>query len=128
MSHRPLYPNLRRLVGDSADQLPAEIAERIEDLLDEPGDLLPSLMARREGQGNADRQPAHGAGLTPSQAVTLASLSRTLAGINALMRMLQEAEAARAQGRPGQPLPTDVVEGLLLATRELARYVCQQLK
>jgi len=29
MSARTTYPNLRRLVGESADQLPADIAERI---------------------------------------------------------------------------------------------------
>src|SRR5688572_28407829 len=45
MSARTTYPNLRRLVGESADQLPADIAERIEDVLSEPSDLLPALMA-----------------------------------------------------------------------------------
>jgi len=32
------------------------------------------------------------------------------------------------QGSAGQQLPPDVVEGLLLAARELARYARQQLE
>ncbi len=128
MSARTTYPNLRRLVGESADQLPADIAERIEDVLAEPSDLLPALMARMDGRDNADGQTRKGTGLTPSQAVTLASLSRTLAGLNALIQMLHAAEAARVQGSTGQQLPPDVVEGLLLAARELARYARQQLE
>jgi hypothetical protein len=127
MSARTTYPNLRRLVGESADQLPADIAERIEDVLAEPSDLLPALMARMDGRDNADGQTRKGTGLSPSQAVTLASLSRTLAGLNALIQMLHAAEAARVQGSAGQQLPLDVVEGLLLAARELARYARQQL-
>ncbi|WP_445514372.1 hypothetical protein [Stenotrophomonas sp. 3(2025)] len=128
MSARTTYPNLRRLVGESADQLPGDIAERIEDVLAEPSDLLPALMARMDGRDNADGQTRKGTGLTPSQAVTLASLSRTLAGLNALIQMLHAAEAARVQGSTGQQLPPDVVEGLLLAARELARYARQQLE
>ncbi|MDF2483098.1 MAG: hypothetical protein K0R79_3455 [Stenotrophomonas indicatrix] len=128
MSARNTYPNLRRLVGESADQLPADIAERIEDVLAEPSDLLPALMARMDGRDNADGQTRKGTGLSPSQAVTLASLSRTLAGLNALIQMLHAAEAARVQGSAGQQLPPDVVEGLLLAARELARYARQQLE
>ncbi|OUL12838.1 hypothetical protein B0X78_10620 [bacterium AM6] len=128
MSARTTYPNLRRLVGESADQLPADIAERIEDVLAEPSDLLPALMARMDGRDNADGQTRKGTGLSPSQAVTLASLSRTLAGLNALIQMLHAAEAARVQGSTGQQLPPDVVEGLLLAARELARYARQQLE
>jgi len=128
MAARTTYPNLRRLVGESADQLPADIAERIEDVLAEPSDLLPALMARMDGCDNADGQARQSTGLTPSQAVTLASLSRTLAGINALMQMLHAAEAARVQRSAGQQLPPDVVEGLLLAARELARYARQQLE
>jgi hypothetical protein len=108
--------------------LPADIAERIEDVLAEPSDLLPTLMARMDGRDNADGQTRKETGLSPSQAVTLASLSRTLAGLNALIQMLHAAEAARVQGSAGQQLPPDVVEGLLLAARELARYARQQLE
>ncbi|AWH22515.1 MULTISPECIES: hypothetical protein [Stenotrophomonas] len=127
MSQRTAYPNLHRLVGDSIDQLPAEIAERIEDVLSEPTDLLPNLLARMDGRDTAEGQPQKATGLTPAQAVTLASLSRTLAGLNALIQMLHAAEAARVQGSAGQQLPPDVVEGLLLAARELAQYARRQL-
>lgn len=126
MSKRTTYPNLRRLVGESADQLPPDIAERIEDVLSEPGDLLPTLVARMEGGGNVGRQPSQGAGVSAEQAVILVSLSRTLAGLNALIQMMYAAKAAQEQGISDQQLPPEVVQGLLLAVRELSRYVRQQ--
>ncbi|TGR91778.1 hypothetical protein EN834_35440, partial [bacterium M00.F.Ca.ET.191.01.1.1] len=46
MSARPLFPPLHALIGEAADLLPADLAERIETLLDDPKDLLPALLAR----------------------------------------------------------------------------------
>lgn len=126
MSKRTTYPNLRRLVGESADQLPPDIAERVEDVLAEPGDLLPALMARMEANDNTEGQPSQGAGVSAEHAVILVSLSRTLAGLNALIQMVYAAKAAREQGISDQQLPPEVVQGLLLAVRELSRYVRQQ--
>ena len=45
MSARPMFPHLSALIGDAVNRLPAEAAERLETLLDDPEDLLPTLLA-----------------------------------------------------------------------------------
>ncbi|MFS2042564.1 hypothetical protein ACEN9Z_00675, partial [Stenotrophomonas geniculata] len=57
MSTRPLFPQLHALIGDAANLLPADVAERVEVLLDDPKDLLPALLARMDGRDAADGQP-----------------------------------------------------------------------
>ncbi|WP_164093146.1 MULTISPECIES: hypothetical protein [Stenotrophomonas maltophilia group] len=135
MSARPLFPQLHALIGEAADLLPADVAERIETLLDDPRDLLPALLARMDGRDAADGRRLEAEGLSPAQAATmaglsrtLAGLSRTLAGLNTLMQVLHAAEAAREQGGAHQQLSPDVVDGLLLGARELARYARLQLE
>ena len=128
MSARPLFPQLHALIGEAADLLPADVAERIETLLDDPKDLLPALLARMDGRDAADGRRLEAEGLRPAQAATMAGLSRTLAGLNALMQVLHAAEAAREQGGAHQQLSPDVVDGLLLGARELARYARLQLE
>ena len=56
MSTRPLFPQLHALIGDAAHLLPADVAERVEVLLDDPRDLLPALLARMDGRDAADGQ------------------------------------------------------------------------
>lgn len=128
MSARPLFPQLHALIGEAADLLPADLAERIETLLDDPKDLLPALLARMDGRDAADGRRLEAQGLSAAQAATMAGLSRTLAGLNALMQVLHAAEAAREQGGAHQRLSPDVVDGLLLGARELARYARLQLE
>ncbi len=53
----------------------------------------------------------------------MAGLSRTLAGLNTLIQLLHAAE-----GGARQQLNPDVVDGLLLGARELARYARLQLE
>ncbi len=67
-------------------------------------------------------------GASPAQAATMAGLSRTLAGLNTLIQLLHAAEIAREQGGARQQLNPDVVDGLLLGARELARYARLQLE
>lgn len=57
MSTRPLFPQLHALIGDAANLLPADVAERVEVLLDDPKDLLRALLARMDGRDAADGQP-----------------------------------------------------------------------
>jgi len=87
MSARPVFPQLHALIGEAADLLPADVAARIETLLDDPKDLLPALLARMDGRDAADGRRLEAQGLSPAQAATMAGLSRTLAGLNALMGM-----------------------------------------
>ncbi|GAB2315860.1 hypothetical protein [Stenotrophomonas geniculata] len=128
MSTRPLFPQLHALVGDAANLLPADVAERVEVLLDDPKDLLPALLARMDGRDAADGQPLDMQGASLAQAATMAGLSRTLAGLNTLIQLLHAAELAREQGGVHQQLNPDVVDGLLLGARELARYARLQLE
>jgi len=81
-----------------------------------------------DGRDAADGRRLEAEGLSPAQAATMAGLSRTLAGLNALMQVLHAAEAAREQGGAHQQLSPDVVDGLLLGARELARYARLQLE
>ena len=128
MSTRPLFPQLHALIGDAANLLPADVAERVEVLLDDPKDLLPALLARMDGRDAADGQPLDMQGASLAQAATMAGLSRTLAGLNTLIQLLHAAELAREQGGVNQQLNPDVVDGLLLGARELARYARLQLE
>lgn len=128
MSNRPLFPQLHALIGDAAHLLPADAAERVEVLLDDPKDLLPALLARMDGRDAADGQPLDVQGASPAQAAMMAGLSRTLAGLNTLIQLLHAAETAREQGGAHQQLNPDVVDGLLLGARELARYARLQLE
>ncbi|MBH1635946.1 hypothetical protein ACNPNN_10965 [Stenotrophomonas geniculata] len=128
MSTRPLFPQLHALIGDAANLLPADVAERVEVLLDDPKDLLPALLARMDGRDAADGQPLDVQGASPAQAAMMAGLSRTLAGLNTLIQLLHAAELAREQGGVHQQLNPDVVDGLLLGARELARYARLQLE
>ncbi|KPG73225.1 hypothetical protein AN993_16425 [Stenotrophomonas maltophilia] len=128
MSTRPLFPQLHALIGDAANLLPADVAERVEVLLDDPKDLLPTLLARMDGRDAADGQPLDVQGASPAQAAMMAGLSRTLAGLNTLIQLLHAAELAREQGGVHQQLNPDVVDGLLLGARELARYARLQLE
>ena len=128
MSNRPLFPQLHALIGDAVHLLPADVAERVEVLLDDPKDLLPALLARMDGRDAADGQPLDVQGASPAQAAMMAGLSRTLAGLNTLIQLLHAAELAREQGGVHQQLNPDVVDGLLLGARELARYARLQLE
>ncbi|MFS2085092.1 hypothetical protein [Stenotrophomonas geniculata] len=128
MSTRPLFPQLHALIGDAANLLPADVAERVEVLLDDPKDLLPALLARMDGRDAADGQPLDVQGASPAQAAMMAGLSRTLAGLNTLIQLLHTAELAREQVGARQQLNPDVVDGLLLGARELARYARLQLE
>lgn len=68
MSTRPLFPQLHALIGDAAHLLPADVAERVEVLLDDPRDLLPALLARMDGRDAADGQRLDVQGASPAQA------------------------------------------------------------
>ncbi|PSD50697.1 hypothetical protein C7E25_02865, partial [Stenotrophomonas maltophilia] len=57
MSTRPLFPQLHALIGDAANLLPADVAERVEVLLDDPKDLLPALLARMDGRAPPTASP-----------------------------------------------------------------------
>jgi hypothetical protein len=123
----PAVPQLHALIGEAADLLPADVAERIEALLDDPKDLLPALLARMDGRDAADGrgwkcrgQPGAGGHHGRSQP-------------HACRPECPHPGAARRRSRPRagrarQQLSPDVVDGLLLGARELARYARLQLE
>ena len=65
MSARPEFPHLSALIGDAANRLPANAAERLEALLDDPEDLLPTLLARMDGHDGPDGRRCDAQGLSP---------------------------------------------------------------
>ncbi|MRI42731.1 hypothetical protein D5301_10850 [Stenotrophomonas sp. MH181796] len=126
MSHRTRYPNLYQLVGESISQLSADIAQRVEDTLSRPDGLMPLLKV----QMDVDRitgEAAQRAGLKTSESGTLAGIRHTVAGITILTRMMYAVHIARTRGGPLQVVPSDAMEGLLLAARELTCHAQQQL-
>ncbi|HBG89363.1 MAG TPA: hypothetical protein DDX20_04105 [Stenotrophomonas sp.] len=127
MSHRTRYPNLHQLVGDSIDVLSADVAARIEAVLKDPGDLMSILQERMEADDATDHA-AMRAGLTDQQSGTVAGLRRTVSGISTLTRLMHAAHIARTHGGPLQAVPPETMEGLMVAARELARHVQQQLQ
>ncbi|MDV9041992.1 hypothetical protein [Stenotrophomonas sp. RAC2] len=128
MSARPVFPHLSALIGDVVNRLPADAAERLETLLDDPNDLLPALLARMDGRDGADGQRLEAEGLSPARAASLAGVARTLAGLEVVVQVLHAAAAAREQGGAHQQLSPDVVDGLLLGARELVRHARQQVE
>lgn len=92
-------PRLYALIDDIADQVPDDIAREIECALDEQNLPLqaPTFFACNEH----------------------ASLSRSLAGLSALLDILQAAERARVEGGPDEQMGGFHTDGLIVAARQL---------
>jgi hypothetical protein len=127
MPHHSRYPNLHQLIGESVNQLSADVAQRVENLLCRSCGLMPILEAQRDVD-DITAGAAQRAGLKARRAGTLSDLRHTVSGITVLTRMMHAAHIARTRGGPLQAVPPDAVEGLLLAARELTCYVQQQLQ
>lgn len=117
------HPRLHALIGDLAKDVPEDLAREIECALNEQNlpvqapTFFACLDAIRQGDG-ADGQPCHarriGAG-------NHASLSRSLAGLSALLDLLQAADRARVEGVPEEQLGSFHTDGLIVAARQLVR-------
>jgi len=124
MTHRTAsHPRLHALIGDLANDVPEDLAREIECALKEQNLLVqtPTFFACldviRQGDG-ADGQPCHARRLG---AGNHASLSRSLAGLTALLDLLQAADRARVEGVPEGQLGSFHIDGLIVAARQLVR-------
>ncbi|KAA9000187.1 hypothetical protein FJU31_07510 [Stenotrophomonas cyclobalanopsidis] len=124
MSNRTAsHPRLHALIGDIAKDVPEDLAREIECALNEQNlpvqapTFFACLDAIRQGDG-ADGQPCHGHRLG---AGNHASLSRSLAGLTALLDLLQAADRARVEGGPEEQLGSFHTDGLIVAARHLVR-------
>ncbi|MFT4409031.1 hypothetical protein ACLMOV_05245 [Stenotrophomonas muris] len=124
MSNRTAsHPRLHALIDDLVNDVPDDLAREIECALNEQS--LPAqaptffacLDAIRKGDG-ADGQPCHGHRLGADDH---ASLSRSLAGLTALLDLLQAADRARVEGMPEEQLGNFHTDGLIVAARQLVR-------
>ncbi len=124
------HPRLHALIGDIAKDVPEDLAREIECALKEQNlpvqasTFFACLDAICQGDG-ADGQPCHarriGAG-------SHASLSRSLAGLTALLDLLQAADRARVEGVPEEQLGSFHTDGLIVAARQLVREATHCLK
>ncbi|WP_313146208.1 hypothetical protein [Stenotrophomonas sp.] len=124
MSNRTAsHPRLHALIGDLANDVPEDLAREIECALNEQNlpvqapTFFACLDAIRQGDG-ADGQPCHARRLG---AGNHASLSRSLAGLTALLDLLQAADRARVEGTPKEQLGSFHTDGLIVAARQLVR-------
>lgn len=117
-------PRLYALIADIAKQVPYDIAREIECALEEQNLPLQAptffacLDAIRRAEG-ANGQPCNPCRLGASDH---ASLSRSLAGLSALLDLLQAAERARVEGGPDEQMGSFHTDGLIVAARQL---VCE---
>ncbi|WP_406232737.1 hypothetical protein ACI703_15745 [Isoptericola jiangsuensis] len=124
------HPRLHALIGDLAKDVPEDLAREIECALNEQNlpvqapTFFACLDAIRKGDG-ADGQPCHGQRLG---AGNHASLSRSLAGLSALLDLLQAADRARVEGAPEEQLGAFHTDGLIVAARQLLREATQCLE
>ncbi len=117
------HPRLHALIGDIANDVPEDLAREIECALNEQNlpvqapTFFACLDAIRKGDG-ADGRPCHAHRLG---ADNHASLSRSLAGLSALLDLLQAADRARVEGVPEEQLGNFHTDGLIVAARQLMR-------
>lgn len=117
------HPRLHAVIGDLANNVPEDVAREIECALNEKKLPLQApaffacLDAIRKGDG-ADGQPCHACRIG---AGNHASLSRSLAGLSALLDLLQAADRARVEGAPEEQLGSFHTDGLIVAARQLVR-------
>ncbi|MBH1587269.1 hypothetical protein I5T82_01265 [Stenotrophomonas maltophilia] len=117
------HPRLHALIGDLANDVPDDLAREIECALNEQNlpvqasTFFTCLDAIRQGDG-ADGQPCHTRRIG---ADNHASLSRSLAGLSALLDLLQAADRARVEGGPEEQLCSFHTDGLIVAARQLVR-------
>ncbi|MEN5289450.1 hypothetical protein [Stenotrophomonas lactitubi] len=117
------HPRLHALIGDIATDVPEDLAREIECALNEQD--LPAQAPTFFACLNAIRK-ADGADGKPCKARTLgasehASLSRSLAGIAALLDLLQAADRARVDGGLDEQMSPFHIDGMIVAARQLVR-------
>lgn len=118
-----IHPRLHALIGDVAADVPEDLAREIECALNEQN--LPAQSATfftclnsiNHADGD-DGQPCNSLTLDASNH---ASLRRSMAGLTAVLDLLQAAGRARSEAGPDEQLGGFHTDGLILAARQLVR-------
>ncbi|MHC1677090.1 hypothetical protein [Stenotrophomonas maltophilia] len=118
-----VHPRLHALIGDIAADVPEDLAREIECALHEQNLPVQSpafftcLNAINHADGD-DGQPCSSLTLCASNH---ASLRRSMAGLAALLDLLQAADRARTEAGPEEQLGAFHTDGLIVAARQLVR-------
>ncbi|HDS1511319.1 hypothetical protein I5U67_08825 [Stenotrophomonas maltophilia] len=128
------YPYLYATLGETANQLPDDLARTLETTLcslqagaaADGVTLLGCLRTIHEVDA-ADGQLLPSAGRTQSQRWALSRIDRANAGLTFLVELLQASERVRVDGDESQQLDDGAREALLLACRGLCEYVGMQV-
>lgn len=116
-----VHPRLFALIGDIAADVPEGVAREIECALNEQN--LPANSATfftcLNAISNADADDGQPCGSLTLGASNHASLRRSMAGLTALLDLLQAADRARTEAGPEEQLGAFHTDGLILAARQL---------
>ncbi|AWB78916.1 hypothetical protein I5V32_04535 [Stenotrophomonas maltophilia] len=124
----PDHPRLHALLGAAVLDLPAALAETLEDALRESAEFVtPSaFFAQLKGHGRnlrADGEAWSEMCLSPGRAFDMALATRSVSGITALTAVLHAAHVARENDDPACCPSAAVVEGLFNACQALSLQV-----
>lgn len=121
----PPGARLHALIGDAVLDIPFHLVERLDAALadggmPEPKPALIDFLDSMQRGDASDGEPWGEAGLPVDRCADLARVSRNLAALSAVMRLLHAVHRTRQQGDGRSSLDARVEQGLLLAGRELA--------
>ena len=124
----PDHPRLHALLGAAVLDLPAALAETLEDALRESAEFVtPSaFFAHLKGHGRNLRAAGEAWSemcLSPGRAFDMALATRSVSGITALTAVLHAAHVARENDDPACCPSAAVVEGLFNACQALSLQV-----
>lgn len=124
----PDHPRLHALLGAAVLDLPAALAETLEDALRESAEFVtPSaFFAHLKGHGRnlrADGEAWSEMCLSPGRAFDMALATRSVSGITALTAVLHAAHVARENDDPACCPSAAAVEGLFNACQALSLQV-----
>ncbi len=129
----PVSARLYALIGDAIQDLPPLFINRLERILAAPGSMgtttkrVVNLFREQNPASAADEQRSDGRPISVFHQTRAASISRRLAGLSAIVQV-PEAAHHRREGESAEPvLGAHLVEGLLMAGRELFDSVDEDL-
>ena len=119
-----LIPRLHALIGEMASKVPEDLAREIECALNEQNLPIqaPTFFACLDAIRHADGEDGRPCRNHTLGASDHASLRRSMAGLAALLDLLQAANRARNEGSADEQLGDFHTDGLIIAARQL---VCE---
>jgi hypothetical protein len=117
------FPRLYALIADIAIQVPDDIAREIECALDEQNLPVqsPAFFSCLNAISNAEGEDGQPCSSLTLAASNHASLRRSMAGLTAVLDLLQAANRAGSEAGPDEQLGAFHTDGLIVAARQLVR-------